>query len=86
MKTNKRNSLRVMAGNSIVPYEVRYESSTKYKERKKKMEKVNTVLEGLALSLLMVFILASAFYAGMVYQQEIAKDMRVKQHKMKYKV
>ena len=75
-----------MAGNSVIPYEIRYESSSKYKERKNKMEKVNTVLEGLALSLLIVFILASAFYAGMVYQQEITKDIQVKQHKMKYKV
>lgn len=75
-----------MAGNSVIPYEIRYESSSKYKERKKKMEKANTVLEGLALSLLIVFILASAFYAGMVYQQEITKDVQVKQHKMKYKV
>ena len=83
---NKRNSLKVMAGNSVIPYEIRYESSSKYKERKKKMEKANTVLEGLALSLLIVFILASAFYAGMVYQQEITKDVQVKQHKMKYKV
>lgn len=83
---NKRNSLKVMAGNSVIPYEIRYESSSKYKERKKKMEKANTVLEGLALSLLIVFILASVFYAGMVYQQEITKDIQVKQHKMKYKV
>ena len=75
-----------MAGNSVIPYEIRYESSSKYKERKKKMEKVNTVLEALALSLLMIFVLASAFYAGMVYQQEITKDIQVKQHKMKYKV